>query len=131
MVIIYLAFRLPGRSMRSTRLYSDERRTTCMNLHPVRFTLLPTVTGRDGGLLPRLFTFTFRSFSERGLTLPSPPGWKSVFCGTFYPESFRDLPVRKHGSRWCSDFPHPDKSGSDYPETLFSKFQNLTTFHPD
>ncbi len=31
-----------------------------MNLHPVRFTMHPPVAGRDGELLPHLFTFTLR-----------------------------------------------------------------------
>ena len=48
----------PLRSERSTRLYRDGRHTTCMNLHPVRFTLRPIVTVRAGELLPHLFTLT-------------------------------------------------------------------------
>jgi len=41
MAAIYLALPSLTGSKRSTRLYSDERHTTCVNLHPVRFAMRP------------------------------------------------------------------------------------------
>jgi len=104
MAIIYLAGALLPRSERSTRLFSDERRTTCMNLHPVRFTLPPCVTAGAVGSYPTIS--------------PLPRRIGAVSFLWHWLSRYRDLPVRKHGSRWCSDFPPPESSKSDCPGTF-------------
>lgn len=81
--------------MRSTRLYSDEWRTTCVNLHPVRFALPPNVTT---GAVSSYLTFS-----------PLPPmlrtGGSLFSVALAIPLLIRNLPVRKYSTRRCSDFP--------------------------
>lgn len=106
---IYLALSSLTGSKRSTRLYSDERHTICVNLHPMRFAMHTIVTNYDGELLPHLFTFTLQSFREGGFTLSFSTSKGSLFSVALSVSDVfqhQTLPVRKHGSCWCSDFPY-------------------------
>jgi hypothetical protein len=100
------------RLMRSTRLYSDRQRTTCMNLHPVRFTSHLSVTRQAGELLPHLFTLTPTNLSGR-----------YTFCCTFWPRFARKQSGSPgfpgHGVCRCSDFPPRQACQGDYPATTF------------
>ena len=67
-------YRLTPILQRSTRSYSDELRTTCMNLHPVRFTVPSMSPSKRWALTP-----PFHPYPD------SKPSGRSVFCGTGYP----------------------------------------------
>jgi len=97
MAAIYLALPSLTGSKRPTRLYSDERHTICVDLHPMRFAMRPaSLQGRWA------LTSPFHLYPRRaGGSLFSVA--LAVFTA-FKPQS---LPVRKHGVRWCSDFPPP------------------------
>ncbi len=60
---------------------------------------------RSGELLPHLFTFACGKPQV-------------VYFLWHWLTGYPDLPVRKHGTRWCSDFPPPKKLGSDCPIIL-------------
>ena len=77
---------------------------------------------QTGELLPHLFTVTHANGmgSLFSVALAVAPAFKPA-----------PLPVRKHGVRWCSDFPPPENSGSGCPETSIKIYYFISLRRPE